>query len=204
MILSHRQSNQRQQWRRQRKAKCISWGVRLLVCQNLVEVSEVNIVIPRMESLCVSNYRQTDCTLVWKMGKIKGGCLCGDVRYESTAEPLMIVACHCTHCQKQSGSAFSMNIGVPGDSVTVTGESFRTYEDTGASGQPILRKFCGNCGSPILSDVKAAGGLYFIKAGTLDDTSWVTPSAEIWCDSKASWGALDDGLPEMPGNPPLG
>ena len=138
------------------------------------------------------------------MGKIKGGCLCGNVRYESTAEPLMIVACHCTHCQKQSGTAFSMNIGVPGDSVTVTGESFCTYEDTGTTGQPILRKFCGNCGSPILSDVKAAGGVYFIKAGTLDDTSWVVPSAEIWCDSKASWGALDDSLPEMPANPPLG
>lgn len=138
------------------------------------------------------------------MGKIKGGCLCGAVQYESDAEPLMVVACHCTNCQKQSGSAFSMNIGVPSDSVTVTGDSLTTYEDAGTSGQATLRKFCNCCGSPILTDVTAATGVFFIKAGTLDDSSWVQPGAEIWCDSKASWATLDEALPKMPGNPPLG
>lgn len=138
------------------------------------------------------------------MAKVSGGCLCGAVRYESSAEPLMTVACHCTHCRKQSGSAFSMNIGVPSDSVTVTGDSLTVYEDTGASGMPILRKFCNRCGSPILSDVTAAEGLYFIKVGTLDDSDWIEPGAEIWCDSKAGWGTLDPGLPKMPANPPLG
>lgn len=97
-----------------------------------------------------------------------------------------------------------MNIGVPAGSVTVTGESFTTYEDVGASGQATLRKFCNQCGSPILTDVTAAGGVFFIKAGTLDDSSWVEPGAEIWCESKASWGALDESLPEMPANPPFG
>jgi len=79
------------------------------------------------------------------MGKIKGSCLCGEVKYESSAEPLMIAACHCTHCRKQSGSAFSVNIGVPADSVTITGDSLKTYDDMGASGKSVLRKFCGNC-----------------------------------------------------------
>ena len=138
------------------------------------------------------------------MGNIKGGCLCGKVRYESNAEPLMVAVCHCTHCQKQSGSAFSVNIGVPADSVTVTGESFTTYEDHGDSGKATLRKFCNQCGSPILTDVTAAGGVYFIKAGTLDDSSWVKPGAEIWCDSRAAWGTPDETVPRMPGNPPLG
>lgn len=135
--------------------------------------------------------------------KVKGGCLCGQVRYECSAEPLMTLVCHCTHCRKQSGSAFSMNIGVPGDSVTITGDPLRTYGDTGASGEPVLRRFCGNCGSPILSEVKAADGLFFIKAGTLDDPGWVAPGAEIWCESKLVWSDLDEGLPEMPANPPL-
>ncbi len=137
------------------------------------------------------------------MGEIKGSCLCGEVKYKSSADPLMIAACHCTHCRKQSGSAFSVNIGVPASSVTITGDSLKTYEDIGTSGKPVLRNFCGNCGSPIFSDIKATDGLYFIKVGTLDDSSWVVPGAEIWCDSKVSWGALDESLPKMPQNPPL-
>lgn len=139
------------------------------------------------------------------MAKIKGSCLCGATRYESTADPAMIATCHCTHCQKQSGSAFSVNIGVPKESVTISGESLREFEDKGtASGIPMLRKFCSTCGSPILSEVLAAGGLNFIKAGTLDDNSWVVPGAEIWCESRVDWGVSPEGVPKMPGNPPLG
>lgn len=139
------------------------------------------------------------------MSKIKGSCLCGSVQYESSAEPLMIATCHCSHCRKQSGSAFSVNIGVPKESVKVSGDSLREYEDKGtASGIPMLRKFCSACGSPILSEVIAAGGLNFIKAGTLDDSTWVVPGAEIWCDSRVEWRAAPDGIPQMPANPPLG
>lgn len=140
------------------------------------------------------------------MSKIKGSCLCGNVTYESSAdEPLMVATCHCTHCQKQSGSSFSVNLGVPAGSVTLSGDALKIYEDKGTdSGVPMLRKFCSNCGSPILSEVLAAGGLNFIKAGTLDDSSWVVPGAEIWCESKVSWGTPPADSPQMPGNPPLG
>lgn len=138
------------------------------------------------------------------MTAISGSCLCGSVHYESNAEPAMMVTCHCTHCQKQSGSGFSVNVVVPADSVTLSGDTLTTYEDTGTSGQPVLRMFCNRCGSPILSDVKAAGGLYFIKAGTLDDSSWVVPGAEIWCDSRVAWGTAGEDTAKMPANPPLG
>ena len=137
------------------------------------------------------------------MSNIKGSCLCGNVQYESTSEPLMVAVCHCDHCQKQSGSAFSVNIAVPPDSLTITGDSLKGYKDTTNSGLGMERKFCGNCGSPIFSDVTAAG-LYFIKAGTLTDSSWVEPGAEIWCDEKVAWGKHADELPKMPANPPLG
>lgn len=139
------------------------------------------------------------------MSKVKGSCLCGNVKYESTAEPAMVATCHCANCQRASGSSFSVNIAVPPDSVTISGDSLKAYEDTTTdSGIPMLRKFCANCGSPILSEVMAAGGMNFIKAGTLDDSSWVTPGAEIWCDSKVSWGTAPADAPQMPGNPPLG
>ena len=84
------------------------------------------------------------------MPKITGGCLCGSVRNASDAEPALVAACHCPTCQKNTGSAFSLNLAVPTDSVTITGESLATYEDrTGASGNPFFRTFCSRCGSPI-------------------------------------------------------
>lgn len=136
------------------------------------------------------------------MANLSGKCLCGSVRYTCNAEPVMTAACHCTHCQKQTGTEYSVIVGVPADSVSVEGDSLKTYEDTGTSGISVLRKFCGNCGSPVLSDVKAYEGLLFLKAGTLDDPSVVQPGVEIWCDSKIGWGNLGDEIAKVPGNPP--
>ena len=136
------------------------------------------------------------------MSEIKGGCLCGAVRYESQAEPAIVAVCHCTTCQKNTGSAFSLNIGVPQDSVTFSGEGLATYEDRGgASGKPFYRKFCSRCGSPISGQGDAYSGLVFIKAGTLDDPSWVKPGAHIWCAEKQPWVAIEDGVGQFSGNP---
>ncbi len=136
------------------------------------------------------------------MSKIEGGCLCGSVRYKSDAEPAFIGVCHCVTCQKNSGSSFSLNLGMPADSVTIEGNSLATYEDhSGASGKPFYRKFCSSCGSPIASGGEAYDGLIFIKAGTLDDSSWVTPVAHIWCSEKQPWVKIEDGVAQMERNP---
>ena len=134
--------------------------------------------------------------------KISGGCLCGRVRYSSDAAPAMVALCHCTHCRKQSGSAFSMNVGLRADQLQITGDSLATYEDSGSSGMQVLRRFCRNCGSPIVSDVKSMPGMVFVKAGTLDDAGWVQPAVQIWGASKLPWATIPPGLPELPGNPP--
>lgn len=136
------------------------------------------------------------------MGKLSGQCLCGSVRYDCDADPIMTAACHCTHCQRQTGTEFSVIVGVPADSISIHGDSLKTYEDTGTSGMPTLRKFCGECGSPIMTDVKAYEGILFIKAGTLDVPTNVNPELEIWCDSKIGWANLGDNLANVPGNPP--
>jgi len=136
------------------------------------------------------------------MSKIKGGCLCGAVRYEADAEPLMVAVCHCASCQKNTGSAFSMNLGVPEDSVTFTGDSLATYADrAGASGKPFYRRFCSRCGSPISGHGEAYAGIVFLKGGTLDDPSWLTPDAHIWCAEKQPWVTLGEEVAQMPGNP---
>ncbi|RZS46672.1 GFA family protein [Sphaerotilus mobilis] len=126
------------------------------------------------------------------MPSIEGGCLCGDVRYTTTAEPVVVALCHCTHCQRQSGAAYSVNVGVPKGALQFTRGRTQVYADTGGSGQPVYRHFCGRCGSPILSDVVARPTLDWVKAGTLDDTSWVRPTLALWCDSAQPWVEAND------------
>ena len=135
------------------------------------------------------------------MKKMVGGCLCGTVRYELAVEPEVVVACHCITCQKYTGSAFSLNLGMPGDTVTITGDSLATYEDhSGASGKPFYRGFCGRCGSPIFGRGDAYPGMTFIKAGTLDDVSWVKPSLHVWCAEKQPWVAIEEDVSQVPGD----
>lgn len=127
------------------------------------------------------------------MPKISGGCLCGTVRYECNAEPLATVVCHCTHCQKVSGSAFSVNIVVPALGVKWQGQSPASYADKGESGKSLSRKFCQNCGSSLATEAEALPGAMIIKAGTLDDKSWIRPNTHIWTQSAQPWVQIDPG-----------
>lgn len=122
------------------------------------------------------------------MPKISGSCLCGNVSYESSAEPGMTAVCHCRNCQKQTGTAFSVIVAVPEESLSFTDKgSFSEYLDTGETGGAVKRRFCANCGSPIVSIVESKPGVAFIKAGTLDDCSWIEPTQHNWCDSAQPW-----------------
>lgn len=112
--------------------------------------------------------------------KIKGGCLCGAVTYSADAEPVITAICHCTDCRRQSGTAYSVVIGVPGPALEIQGD-MSSYTTIGEDhGQPVERKFCAACGSPIVSVVTAAPEVVYVKAGTLDDPSWLEPSVEVW------------------------
>ncbi len=137
------------------------------------------------------------------MSAISGSCLCGAIRYTCTAPAVMVAACHCTHCQKQSGSAFSVNVAIPKGSLQFTAGEPRRYEDRGTSGLPVYRHFCGDCGSPLFSDVVATPQLDWLKAGTLDDTSWVKPGANLWCESAQRWVVFAEGSARFAQNPPV-
>ena len=116
----------------------------------------------------------------------KGGCLCGAVRYVLKSEPRMVAICHCTHCQKQSGSVFSFNVVVRESDYEQSGETM-VYVDHGDSGNPVHRHFCGRCGSPILVKVAQAAGKVVVKAGTLDSMEGLQPLSEIYTDHAAAW-----------------
>jgi hypothetical protein len=135
--------------------------------------------------------------------KIEGGCLCGKVRYSADAEPVFVGVCHCKNCQRQAGTAFSIVAAVPKASLSIQG-AMKTFNDRGDSGKAVYRRFCPDCGSPILSDVEVMPDISILKAGTLDDTSWLKPTMEIFCDSAQPWVSLGGGqqrFPKMPSRP---
>lgn len=119
---------------------------------------------------------------------LTGGCLCGSITWELTGDPIATAVCHCTHCQRQSGGAFSVNLIGHESQLSVAGD-LAVYEDRGEHGDDVyvLRKFCGSCGSPIVSALAKSEGVIAVKAGTLDDTSGVQPTVEAWCEHKQPW-----------------
>jgi hypothetical protein len=126
------------------------------------------------------------------MSKVSGNCLCGSVQYSCDAEPVATAVCHCENCQHQTGTAFSIIVGVPEASLLFEqDETLGEYLDQGESGGAVRRRFCKNCGSPIVSMVESVPGVAFIKAGTLKDKSWLQPTDHFWCESAQPWVEID-------------
>jgi hypothetical protein len=89
--------------------------------------------------------------------------------------------CHCADCQRQTGRPFSVFFGVPQAAFRCGGDTLASFSTTGEDhGGETQRKFCSACGSPVFSISPVAAELIFIKAGSLDDASWVQPTVEAW------------------------
>jgi hypothetical protein len=128
------------------------------------------------------------------MNNINGSCLCGNVQYSTLAAPLMTAVCHCSDCQKQTGSAFSVNVLVPTEGFEVAGRSLSSFSSNGSSGLPVRRFFCSTCGSALYSAVTTMPGLFVIKAGTLSDPTVLKPALHLWCASAQPWVEIDRSL----------
>jgi hypothetical protein len=127
------------------------------------------------------------------MPQIAGGCLCGKVRYSANAEPVFVGVCHCRDCQKFSGSAFSVVVALPKAALSVQG-NVSTFKKPGDTGKMTERRFCPECGSPVVEEVAVMPDVVMIGAGTLDDASWVKPGMQIYCSSAQPWVELGGGI----------
>ncbi len=121
----------------------------------------------------------------------QGGCLCGAVRYECTAEPVAVYYCHCTDCQKASGTAFHTGVFVPVDAFTIVQGEAATYERPSDAGNTVTHAFCRDCGAPLYVFSSARTTHRSIKAGSLDDSSWLKPEFHIWTQSETPWAIID-------------
>lgn len=124
--------------------------------------------------------------------KLNGACQCGSVRYRVDGKVHRLNICHCLDCQKQSGSAFGMSLVIEPAAFHLEFGALKEFVTTTASGREKTCAFCAECGVRIYNRTSQ---LMSIKAGTLDDTSWIQPDAHYWTKRQQPWLALPDDVP---------
>jgi hypothetical protein len=125
-----------------------------------------------------------------------GRCLCEAVHFRVTQEPLTVYACHCTDCQKRSGSAFGLSMWVKRPAIEVTKGEVTVHKSTGADGKMRFGMICGQCGTRMWSEPPKWPDYAVMRPGTLDDTSWLKPVAHIWTQSAQPWVVFPEGVPK--------
>ncbi len=130
---------------------------------------------------------------------LEGRCTCGDIRYRLEAAPIMVHCCHCSYCQRESGTAFALNAMIETDRVTLLSnrpEMVVTPSNSG-KGQKIIR--CPSCRVALWSHYAGAGeAIAFIRVGTLEDPSRCPPDVHIFTSSRQPWVILNSGTPAFP------
>ena len=133
---------------------------------------------------------------------VTGRCLCGGVTYRIDAEPVAQAVCHCTDCQRQTASPFSAIAGFPRDAFHVEGDTLGCHTTIGTDhGGETKRHFCSACGSPLFSDAAVMPQVIFLKAGSLDDASWLQPAVEAWTSSAQPWSPRFEGTTQLERGP---
>lgn len=127
---------------------------------------------------------------------LSGGCACKNIRYQLTASPLIVHACHCRDCQRITGSAFVINIWIEKKFVEPSGPAPQSFMLKGGGGNNHEVFFCGRCGTYLWSRYYGAPGeALFVRAGTLDTPEAVKPDVHIFTRSKLPWFKLPEGAP---------
>jgi hypothetical protein len=125
---------------------------------------------------------------------LEGGCSCGEVRYRLASEPLFVHCCHCLNCQRQTGSAFVINLLIEADRVELLAGDPQPVDaprDDGSM-QQIFR--CPSCQVALFS-VYTYPEVWFVRGGTLDQPSAVAPDVHIFTKSKLPWVTLPESAP---------
>jgi hypothetical protein len=127
---------------------------------------------------------------------MEGGCACGAVRYRLTSGPMFVHCCHCLNCQRQTGSAFVINLLIEADRVELLAgepEPVDVPRDDGST-QRIHR--CPDCGVAVYSEY-GSPEVRFVRGGTLDEPSGVAPDVHIFTRSKLPWVTLPEDVPAV-------
>ena len=121
-----------------------------------------------------------------------GGCLCGQVRWKASAEPINVRLCRCRNCQRATGGPYFARALFMDDDVVRTGATTRW-----ASSQRLHRLSCARCGTPVFAEPQD-GPWIAVSVATLDDPTALQPGSHIWVSARLPWVRIDDGLPQFP------
>jgi hypothetical protein len=126
-----------------------------------------------------------------------GGCVWGSVRYVAHGDPERVTICHCTWCQRRTGSAFGVETVFRREQVTLSGDTLSTYRHVSdESGRWLDQDFCSRCGTNLGIALEAVPGIRTIAAGTFDDPSWVNRGRftfrHVFVRSARDWANVPD------------
>lgn len=132
---------------------------------------------------------------------ISGGCVCGNVRYESTEDNAGGGICHCDDCRKTSGTGHAAHAFLPADTITFSGE-MKAYEHKSDSGNTLTRSFCPDCGSSIVSQSTGMPGMAVVRVSSFDDPNRYSPMMVVYNKRAASWDKQQADIPHFDEMPP--
>jgi len=130
----------------------------------------------------------------------EGGCACGGVRYRMRSEPMIVHCCHCTWCQRESGSAFAINALIERDRVELLGGEVKLVDIPSASGKGQRVARCPECQVAVFSHYAygtIADSMCFVRVGTLDEPGRLPPDVHVFTSSKQPWVVLPPDIPAL-------
>jgi hypothetical protein len=123
---------------------------------------------------------------------LTGACACGSLRYRLIREPMFTHCCHCTQCQRLTGSAFVLNTIIETESIETLSGQLAATKGPSESGRPHVIYRCAACMTPVWSDYGGRPNYRFVRVGTLDEPSAVKPDAHIFVRSKLDWVVIPE------------
>jgi hypothetical protein len=120
--------------------------------------------------------------------KIDGGCYCGKITYEAEIDPATVRICHCTDCQKLTGTAYRAVVVAPREGFLLRSGTPKIFIKTAESGSQRAHAFCPDCGTPLYSAALTDTPIYGLRLGTITQRAELPPPRrQIWCRSALPW-----------------
>jgi hypothetical protein len=132
---------------------------------------------------------------------VTGACHCGQIRYEAEIDLAAVSICHCTDCQKITGSSFRVNVPAKKENFKMLAGVPKTYVKTAESGAKRLQAFCEHCGTSIYATTEVDQKVFGLRVGALDQRQQLVPQKQIWCDSAMPWLGNISNLPSVAKQP---
>lgn len=130
---------------------------------------------------------------------MEGGCTCGHVRYRLIGAPMIVHACHCTWCQRETGTVHALNAVYEADRVVHIAAEPEIVDTPSASGKGQKIARCPECKVAVWSNYPSAGPLArFVRVGTLDEPGRMPPDIHIFTSTKQPWVTLPPGAKAVP------